>query len=35
MLLAGKPVSECVSVHVEFGLDLFREEKATDFAMGE
>lgn len=34
MPLAGSPISECASVRMEFGLDLFQEENAIQFAMG-
>lgn len=35
MPLAGMPISERVSMYMEFRLDLFQEENAVELAMGE
>jgi len=35
MPLAGKPISGYVSMYVQFGLDLFREENAIELGIGE
>lgn len=35
MPLADVPISQHVSMYIEFGLDLFQEENAIDLAMGE
>lgn len=35
MPLAGMPISEHVSMYVEFEWDLFQEENAIELAMGE